>query len=330
MHFGSPVFGDPATQTFNWGGSDVNDHDNPDFNARKLFLACAAAALLLGVISLSMADAPARYLAINGVALLVGYVLVAILDRVHPVAANRSTAIIWMAAVSLLATAMFGQPVEGASRWLFVAGLSVQPSLILVPLAIVCFARASTWFAVAAVAIAAMAIALQPDRGMAGVLAAGLVATAVLRRSATTSAAACAGVASLVATMVQPDRLPAVPHVDNILATSFEVHPAAGLAVLLGSMLLVLPAAVAWVRDPGERAVYAALGSVWLAAIAAAALGNYPTPVVGYGGSAIIGYILALAALRRTDSQRRRADVSGQGVGDAEQERGLFRASLAI
>jgi hypothetical protein len=121
-----------------------------------------------------------------------------------------------------------------------------------------------------------------------------------------------------------------VPHVDNILATSFEVHPAAGLAVLLGSMLLVLPAAVAWVRDPGERAVYAALGSVWLAAIAAAALGNYPTPVVGYGGSAIIGYILALAALRRTDSQRRRADVSGQGVGDAEQERGLFRASLAI
>jgi hypothetical protein len=29
----------------------------------------------------------------------------------------------------------------------------------------------------------------------------------------------------------------------------------------------------------------------------AAALGNYPTPIVGYGGSAIIGYALSLLAL---------------------------------
>jgi cell division protein FtsW (lipid II flippase) len=31
--------------------------------------------------------------------------------------------------------------------------------------------------------------------------------------------------------------------------------------------------------------------------IAAAAIGNYPTPLVGYGGSAILGYLLSAALL---------------------------------
>ena len=31
--------------------------------------------------------------------------------------------------------------------------------------------------------------------------------------------------------------------------------------------------------------------------MAAAAIGPYPTPVIGYGGSAIIGYLLSLAML---------------------------------
>ena len=31
----------------------------------------------------------------------------------------------------------------------------------------------------------------------------------------------------------------------------------------------------------------------------ASALGNYPTPLLGYGGSGILGYLLCLAALPR-------------------------------
>ncbi|MGJ3629499.1 hypothetical protein AB5I41_26430 [Sphingomonas sp. MMS24-JH45] len=82
----------------------------------------------------------------------------------------------------------------------------------------------------------------------------------------------------------------AVPHVDGILTSAFDVHPLAGAAVLGGSALLLLPAVLGW-RFEDERAVHVAFGAAWIAAIAAAALGNYPTPIVGYGGSAIIGYL---------------------------------------
>ena len=38
-------------------------------------------------------------------------------------------------------------------------------------------------------------------------------------------------------------------------------------------------------------------GVVWLGTVVAAALGNYPTPVVGYGGSAILGYSMCLSLI---------------------------------
>jgi hypothetical protein len=118
--------------------------------------------------------------------------------------------------------------------------------------------------------------------------------------------------------------------VDQILYTSFGVHPIAGLAVLVGSMLLVLPALVGWVRDPRDRLLYGALGSVWLTAIVAAALGNYPTPVVGYGGSAIIGYVLALAALGTSASRSSASDVAEQDTQVTGDEQQMLRTLRAV
>ncbi len=39
------------------------------------------------------------------------------------------------------------------------------------------------------------------------------------------------------------------------------------------------------------------LGAAWSLVVLAALMGNYPTPLVGYGGSAIVGYLLSLAVL---------------------------------
>jgi len=106
-----------------------------------------------------------------------------------------------------------------------------------------------------------------------------------------------ASIASFIITLARADTLPAAPYVDQILYSSFDVHLAAGAAVLLGSALLLIPAIVGWCRDPANRPAYAVFGAAWLAGIVAAALGNYPTPIVGYGGSAIIGYALSLFVL---------------------------------
>lgn len=260
-------------------------------------VACAIGAVALGLVHMALAGAPMRYLGINSCALILSLALLALLGRTLPGSRHWTTAAIVAMAGALLATALLGHGVDGAARWVRLGGFSVQPSLILMPATLVAFARCRNALATIGMFAAAMAMAIQPDRAMAGMLVVGLAALAIMRADRFVVAAICASIAGFAVTMFRSDTLMAVPYVDGILHSSFEVHPLAGAAVVGGSLLLLVPAIVGWHRDPPNRESYAVFGALWLAAIVAAALGNYPTPLVGYGSSAIIGYALGLLAL---------------------------------
>lgn len=94
-------------------------------------------------------------------------------------------------------------------------------------------------------------------------------------------------------------------------------------------MLLVVPSVIGWRRAEQSRAIYVAFGAVWFAAILAAALGNYPTPVVGYGGSAIIGYALSLLALPKFSSANALATAPKCGAIDEMPTDGPLSVALA-
>lgn len=279
------------------GSATMNIFDATMRRPRALGIACAIGAVVLGVVYMAIAGAPVRYLGVNAGALVIGLTMLALLGRTVAAGQRWTGVAIIAIAGTLLATAFLGSEVDGAARWVNLGGLAIQPSLILLPVILVAFSRTRTALATAGIVAAAAAIALQPDRAMAGMLALCLAALAVIRRDRHVIAALAASVASFVATLARADTLPASPYVDQILYTSFDVHAGAGLAVLGGLALLLVPAIVGWSRDADNRATYTAFGAVWLAAIVAAALGNYPTPIVGYGGSAIIGYALSLLAL---------------------------------
>ncbi|MBN2973639.1 hypothetical protein JW805_16655 [Roseomonas aeriglobus] len=257
-------------------------------------IACAIAATILGAAYMAAAGAPMRNLAINGGALAVGLLIAFGLRRTPAGVPGLGTLIM---ALMLIVTAALGDRAEGAARWWTIGGLSVQPSLILLPLMLVGFARARNILATIGILLATVAMAAQPDRAMAGMLAIGTVTLAAMKPDRYVLAAVVAGIVGFAVALVQPDTLPAMPYVDQILYTAFEVHPLAGLAVLGGSVLLLVPAIVGALYDRDRRESYAVFGVVWLSAIAAAAVGNYPTPIVGYGGSAVIGYVLSLMAL---------------------------------
>lgn len=268
---------------------------------RGVGIACAIGAVLLGLAYMAAAGAPLTYLGINTAALLIGILMIGILDTVS---AGRiwntrygPGALSMALAVALLATALIGIRVEGAARWISLGGLSIQPSLILLPVMIIAFAQWRDTLSTIAVVIAAAALALQPDRAMAGMLMAGLTALALMRPERLVLAALAVSMIGFAVSLGRSDLLPAMPYVDQVLYSSFDVHVLAGLAVLGGSFLLILPAMIGVRRDPGHRHISVVFGTVWLSAVTAAALGNYPTPVVGYGGSAILGYVLSLAVL---------------------------------
>lgn len=279
-------------------------------------VACATGAVTLGLVYMAVAGAPARYLAINVIALMIGLTLLTLLGRTMLAGRQLTSAAIVAMAGALLATALLGNSVEGAARWVRLGGFSIQPSLILMPAMLGAFARCRNTVSALGMIVAAIAMALQPDRAMAGVLAAGLAALAIMRPDRFVVAALFTSIAGFAATLARSDTLPAVPYVDGILYSSFDVHALAGVAVWGGSILLLVPAIIGWYRDPSSRETYAAFGALWLAATVAAALGNYPTPVVGYGSSAIVGYALSLLALPKL------VEVHGAATADAHRDDG--------
>jgi hypothetical protein len=262
---------------------------------RNAGLAGALAATCLGIFYLIVAGAPARYVVVNATAFLLGAVALSGLRGVAVPAARHAGAIVMALGLCLIVTGLVGARVDGASRWIWIGPLSVQVSFVLLPPMIVAYARQADALGTAGIAVAAAAMALQPDRAMAGVLALSLMALAWARPGRAAAASVIVALAAFAITLVRPDTLAAVAHVDQILFSAFEVHVLAGIAVLLGSALLLAPAAIGWSRDPAGRHVYLAFGATWLGCVLAAALGNYPTPVVGYGGSAILGYLLSLS-----------------------------------
>lgn len=263
---------------------------------QALGIACGIGAVALGLGYMGLAGAPVHYPGINIGALLIGLGLVAALGRrtVLPGAAVLAMGL------ALVATALLGPEVDGARRWVAAGPIFLQPSLILLPAMIVAFARARSGFALAGIVAAAAALALQPDRAMAGSLAAALAVLALLRPERRVLAALAASVGGFAVTLARADTQGAMPYVDQILYTAFDVHALAGVAVVGGSLLLLVPAILGRLYDAERREVYSVFGMVWLAIVAAAALGNYPTPLVGYGGSAVLGYMLSLTGLPKT------------------------------
>ena len=288
---------------------------------RKVGVACAIASTGLGMAYMATAGAPPLYLAVNVLALLMGLAFVGLL-RPSAGEARMMPAVTLAFGAVLLATALFGSSVEGASRWFRVGGLSLQVSLILLPAMLVAFARRRDVLSTLGLILAAVALALQPDRAMAGVLASSLAVLALRRRDRGVMAALGVAAAGFIVTLLRPDTLPAVPYVDQILYTAFDVHPLAGLAVVGGALLLVVPAVAGRKLDARGGDACAVFGIAWLGMVLAAALGNYPTPLVGYGGSAVLGYVLSLAFLPSkapsaapVEARARGEEPDGEGTG---------------
>lgn len=301
-------------------GRSVMHQEGSPRRPRRLAVLCAAGATTLGLAYLAMAGAPLSYFAINAAAFAIGLLALGVLTEAGRLWQIPSGALGLALAMLLLLTALFGVSADGVRRWLSAGGILVQPGLILVPAIALGFARARNAASLLAVLIAAMALALQPDRAMSGALAAAMMALAVTRPERLALVALGAALAAFAATLVRADPSPAVPFVDQILYSSFTVHPVAGLAVLAGAALMLVPAVLGCLRDPAHRPAYAVFGAIWLAAILAAALGNYPTPLVGYGGSAILGYLVSLLGLPpRTQARTIGVDADGEPPRSGEQ-----------
>ena len=256
-----------------------------------------------GIAYMLGAGAPTHLPAINAGAIVVAMALVWVRARRQPTPPAGMTIAIGVS-VALLATALFGHEVEGIRRWWSIGPVSVNVALLALPALAVAYARrpASAGDRIAttaAMALAALALALQPNRGSAFALLLVTLVVGLWRRHASDWIVLVIAATAFAATVSRADPLDGVRFVEGVLAEGWRASPGWGPALAAASAALLLPL-TALPRLPADArlaivAFSAAIGGL----VAASIIGQYPTPVVGAGLSAIVGYALGVLMFPR-------------------------------
>lgn len=256
-------------------------------------------AVLSGGIGMAVAGAPTSYMIVNGIALAIGVALTAVLLKVPP---RASGALAIAAALALLATGVLGSDIENIRRWAALpGGLQLQPAMLLLPAILVGYARAphDRWHGFAVV-IAALAIIIQPDRSMAMAMVAVALMVSLRDRARFSSVVLAVTIMAVVVTVWRDDPLLPVRHVERVLIDGWGAGAGQGLLLSLGACATLAPLCAArHCPEAGDRRAAVAFALTWASLLFASVIGAYPTPLLGYGSSAIIGYFMALAALSR-------------------------------
>lgn len=260
----------------------------------RLGLVCGGAAAALGALFMATAGAPDRYVAMHLSSLLLGIAGYALIRRRR--SGVGADVLVFAGGLCLLAPVLLGRPLDGVARWLQLGPVMLQPGPLLLPPLMLGFARRPTRLASLGIGLAAFALALQPDRLLAAVLVAGLASLARRERAALRLLPiALAGLAFALCRTVE---VTAAPFVDAVVTMAFGMHPGLGLVMGCGLALLLGPALVASV-GPAPHASLRLFAVVWLPIVLAALCGLHPAPLIGFGGSAVVGYFLSLALLPR-------------------------------
>lgn len=260
---------------------------------RRTLSVATLAALVLPVVAgigwLAVSGAPMAWVAVNSGALLLALALAVLLPM--PQDARYVAALGAALIAALFATALAGTAVDGIRRWVNFGPINLHVGYLLLPVLAALAPSLSSGRAVALLVMALLATLLQPDRAASMALVAALAAFAHVRRDRASFIGLIIAIASASAAVVTPDPLAPVRWVEGVQSDAWQVTPIAGIALTAATLspLFLL-------RHGGTAAL--PLASLLVTAGLMAFAGPYPSILIGFGAAPILGFGMALAALR--------------------------------
>jgi len=288
-----------------------------EMNVRKLGLSqllplCAPLpALILGMLAMRQLGVPTSAWSMNLAASAIGLLVFAVM-RYPAWPAKRATwYLLTIGSITAILWTFASHDIDGVHRWVFFGGFGLHASAIVAPVIIACVATApGRYHAIAIGAAAAILLALQPDAAQASSFAAGCAVILVRDRRLGPlwmTGGLVTLIACVIGSLVRPDPLQPVRHVEGIFEAVSAGGPVWALLATASLLLLPIPFVFAWARH--RRSLALALG-VYVAMVTIAPLwGTFPVPIMGYGVSPILGYAIALALSARATSSSPPAPV---------------------
>ncbi len=198
--------------------------------------------------------------------------------------------------------------IEGVHRWITFGPFHFYMASIILPMLIIYLWKLSKnknlLFSIGFIILIEGILIMQPDAGQLTAFA--CASTIILWRAIENSKGKYITLIILaifvLASWMFLDHLAPVPYVEQII---FLVADTGSIFLFLGVialLLLVYPFFIPWKKDT----LTMALGLYFLMTILVTFLGNFPMPIMGYGISPIIGYLIAITALQKIKIEQRK------------------------
>jgi hypothetical protein len=247
-----------------------------------------------GLAFLALFKAPANYMIINGIALAAGLVWIA---TAPPLSGLRPLRIIALLGLLVLAAPLVTGPhIDGIARWVALGGFQLHAGMLVIPL-LATVAASDRSYGPPLLLAAGLICLLQPDAASLFALtgaATGLYFAWHCWKPGL--AAVLLFLASLNAAV--RGELPPQPFVERVLVEVALVNLPFAAALFL-SLLAGFAAILASTRKLPETRY--ALAGAFAGFSIMAVLSHYPSILIGYGASPIIGFALALGLHMRSD-----------------------------
>jgi hypothetical protein len=269
----------------------------------RFVLFATGPALVVGAAVMLASGAPWWYPAVNAAAWFLGLSLLALPRSIHGFV-NEHLADFALVAVVLMSFTLLDPGIDGVHRWVMLGPLRVHPSAVLTPLVVLAIARAVTQGRTAlALGLLASVQGLhivQPDAAQASSVALAVLIVAVASPGAGRALRFGLGLLAVVSCAIawqRPDPLPPAPFVEDAMSLAWSLGwPVGAGAVVTLALPSLVPWGQAW-RGRVDAVPALALGaSVGVSSIGVA-IGNFPVPFLGYGGSPVVGVTVGLVAL---------------------------------
>jgi cell division protein FtsW (lipid II flippase) len=202
----------------------------------------------------------------------------------------------------MLAFTLLNPGADSVRRWVSLGPVQLHAGFVALPVLIIltsAIARSENsrapWIAGVSIMIAAAVLVFQPDASQAIAFATAVLVVLVQRRLPSRidwiAAAVCVGASALA--LSRPDPLEAVPYVEGIVRLAARSGAAWLAAASVALMLLPLPFVVHSMkhRDHHEGL---GLAAYFVTVCIAPFVAPFPVPILGYGVSPLLGYLVAL------------------------------------
>jgi hypothetical protein len=267
-----------------------------DLARNRIFLLSAfLSPVIAGIVFMVFAGAPSSFVLANTVA---AFAVAIAFWCVPQISLQSSLLLVAVNLPVLLACTFAGPAVDNVHRWIALGPLKLHVAMLLMPFLAVQMLRHDKRIIAVSITLAALVIALQPDRASAAALSFTAFCWLCFTRNSWSLVAVVSSGASLISTMLKADTLPPVRFVENVISDAAAVH--AGIAVLMIATMLLAVALPFYSRlhsGPAKAAPFFAWSACLTGYFIASLVGPYPVPLIGYGVSPILGFGLALAMI---------------------------------